>query len=156
MSDQPYIRLATPDDAAALQALLTRLLDAYVLLGQDAAGVATLSTFASFDRIVARMQAGLRHHVAEHAGTLVGICALRDDGHLVMLFVDTPFQRRGLARCLWQAALADVLMRSDPARITVNASSFAVPVYERLGFVRLGELEVRDGVRLAPMEFRRR
>ena len=98
MSDQPYIRLATPGDAAVLQALLIRLLDAYVLPEQDAAGIATLSTFASIDRIVARMQAGLHHHLAECEGNLVGVSALRDDGHLVMLFVDTPFQRRGLAR----------------------------------------------------------
>ena len=107
MSDQPYIRLATPDDAAALQALLTRLLDAHVMPEQDAAGVAKLTIFASFDRIVARMQAGLHHH-------------------------------------------------SDLARITVNASGFAVPVYERLGFVRLGESVVRNDVRATPMEFRRR
>ena len=156
MSDQPYIRLATPGDAAALQALLIRLLDAHVLPEQDAAGVAALSTFASIDRIVVRMQAGLHHHLAECEGTRVGVSALRDDGHLVMLFVDTPFQRRGLARRLWQAALADVLTRSDPERITVNASGFAVPVYERMGFVRLGEPVARNSVRATPMEFRRR
>jgi len=39
----------------------------------------------------------------------------------------------------------------QPAEISVNSSSFAVPIYEKLGFHRIGERQVRNGIGFIPM-----
>lgn len=64
-----------------------------------------------------------------------------------------PFQRRGIALTLWQAALAACIETAQLHRLTVNASAVAVPVYLRLGFAALGPEDVRKGVKLTPMAF---
>lgn len=84
---------------------------------------------------------------------MAGVAAIRDNAHLYLLFVDTPFQHRGIALALWQTALAACIECAQPETITVNASSFAVPVYVKLGFVALGPAEVREGVQSTPMAF---
>lgn len=103
--------------------------------------------------IAQRIAAGHRYHITESADALAGVAAIRDNAHLYLLFVDTPFQRRGIANALWQVALAACIEATPPLRITVNASAFAVPVYLRLGFAVLGPAQMREGVKSTPMAF---
>jgi GNAT superfamily N-acetyltransferase len=47
---------------------------------------------------------GLRYHVYEDNGDLVGVVATREDRHLFNLFVAEHAQGRGIARLLWKTA----------------------------------------------------
>ena len=147
------IRRATEADAPAISGFVTRLTRIYVLPEQPAGAAEKLLGWMSAGALAARMTAGHRHHVAEVGATLAGVVATRDNTHLYLLFVDTPFQRRGIARALWRAALAACVEAAHPERITVNASAFAVPVYRRLGFVELGPAELRESIVTTPMAF---
>ena len=82
---------------------------------------------------------------------LVGVVGMRERTHLQYLFVSTPYQRAGLARRLWDQARRQADRASG--RYTVNASSYAVPAYERLGFGTVGAVQEKDGVRFQPMEW---
>ena len=83
------------------------------------------------------------------------MAALRGEAHLYYLFVAKPHQRRGIARELWLTVKEACLKSGHRGVITVNSSTYAIPVYLRFGFVRTGPPEQKDGVLHHPMELPR-
>lgn len=148
------IRLATTADAPAISELVTALTRRYVLPDQPESAAGKLLAWMTPAALAARIEAGHRHHLAEVGAALAGVVATRDDCHVHLLFVDTSFQRRGIARALWETALSACVDAARPARITVNASAYAVPVYRRLGFVEQAPTRLEEGIVTTPMEFR--
>ena len=84
--------------------------------------------------------------------TLEGALAYTEDFHIGLLFVRREMQRQGIAAKLFEQ-LRSTARTSGASRITVNAASPAVPVYEALGFEACGEETERDGIRSVPMEY---
>jgi GNAT superfamily N-acetyltransferase len=83
---------------------------------------------------------------------LVGIVAIRDGSHISLLFVDKQWHRHGIARQLLKLAVEKCLAtNSDLQSITVNSSPYAVAIYERLGFKKTGNEQVKNGIRFTPM-----
>lgn len=87
--------------------------------------------------------------VAEDTHGLSGFVAFRSPSHLCHLFVASRVQSRGLGKLLWQK----VLDQSACSKITVNSSVFAIPFYQRLGFVRVGFDKSESGISYSPMVF---
>ncbi|MFK2932682.1 GNAT family N-acetyltransferase [Dyella agri] len=146
------IRLGRPDDALATSVLVRRLTRRWILPDQPpGAGQALLSRQgAAVQRM--RMHEGHRFHLAWLGDTLVGVATMRDDSHLTQLFVSTRYHGRGIARRLWQRAMADAVRRAGTRRFTLNASRCAVPAYRRLGFVAAGPERLSpNGVLTTPM-----
>jgi len=146
------IRLGRPEDARAVSVLVRRVTRRWIVPDQPReAGLALLSRQGTADQRQ-RMAEGHRFHLAWLGGTLVGVVAMRDDSHLTQLFVGTRHHGRGIARRLWQRAMADAVRRAGTRRFTLNASRCAVPAYRRLGFVATGpERFSPNGVLTTPM-----
>lgn len=82
--------------------------------------------------------------------TLLGMLATRSGGsHIALFFVEEAWQRRGIGRALFTAALAC----APQGEMTVNASPYAVEAYERLGFAATDTEQTRDGIRYTPMRY---
>ncbi len=138
MTPRLRIRLATVDDARAIGVLVRRGLRRDVLPDQTAEAGAYLMKTMSARAERQRILAGHRYHLAEIGGDFVGVIATRNDRHIFRLFVTRRFQRRGIARALLRAALADCRRRAGTRKFTLNASACAIPAYLRMGFVRAG------------------
>lgn len=146
------IRPLVNADIPALADLLRALALEYIVHESPPEGASTF--------LAENDQAGLRgflarghvYHVAhdEH-GELAGFIAVRDDSHIFHLFVGKRWQRQGLARRLWDTARGAALARGGDGTFTVNASNYAVPVYEAFGFVRVGPTECVKGLYFNPM-----
>ncbi len=91
------------------------------------------------------------HFVAEDSDGLCGVVALGDGSHLYHLFVRADVHGRGVARALWEHAK----VISSQSTFTVNSSLFAVPVYERFGFIAKTPPQTANGVAFVPMEYKR-
>lgn len=144
------IRSALPGDAEAISALVCGLLPYLVEdpASPDIAGfVDTLQTSGTRDRLVSPR---FCYYLAERDGALLGVAALRDGTHLYHLFVRADAHRQGIGQALW----AHVQERADGAPITVNASLFAVPAYERMGFQATDVQQSVDGLVFVPMVHR--
>jgi len=102
--------------------------------------------------VAQRVAGDFRFYVAEDAGSIAGVAAIRSNAHLYYLFVGTPYQRTGLARRLWLRVLEDSLALGNPGKFTVNASNYAVPAYEKLGFRRTESKAEKNGVLYNPMQ----
>ena len=78
------------------------------------------------EAIAGYLDSGYRYHVAETVGgEIVGVVALRNHAHLYHLFVAEDFQRHGIGRSLWKAAMAEALAHGNSGEFTVNSSRFA-------------------------------
>ena len=93
----------------------------------------------------------IRMYGAYDGDKLVGVIATRNEGtHIALFFVDGEYHRKGIGRKLFQRILED----NKVNYITVNSSPYAVPVYEKLGFIPTDVEQVKNGLRFTPMEYR--
>lgn len=142
------IRRCTPADAEPIATLIGKLIHYFV---GDAAAASVQPFLATFhSEAIAGLLAKPEFVclAIEEAGCLLGLITLHRPAHLHHLFVSPDAHRRGIARSLWQAIQAELPV---PATVTVNSSEFAVPVYQRFGFVATAEVQERNGVRYVPM-----
>ena len=95
---------------------------------------------------------GIVYHVAEIDGVVCGFVAVRDRSHLFHLFVDRDWHRRGIARRLWEVARQAAIDAGGEGCFTVNSSNYAMPVYEKFGFVRTAPTQEAKGLRFNPMQ----
>ena len=84
--------------------------------------------------------------------TPVGIIGLGSPLRIALLSVDKRYHRQGIARKLFETALADKSRTDSHDKITVNTSPYAVNIYRRLGFVPTDTEQTVNGLRFTPME----
>ena len=82
----------------------------------------------------------------------IGIIATRSEGkHIALFFVDGKYHKEGIGRQLWNLMLRENLNHE----LTVHSSLYAIPVYERLGFVKTGAIQTENGITYLPIVFKR-
>ncbi|MDD6462688.1 MAG: GNAT family N-acetyltransferase [Clostridiaceae bacterium] len=93
----------------------------------------------------------LKAYGAFEGKELLGIIATSKNGsHVALFFVDGNHHGKGIGRQLWNRVLAD----NNCEVIDVHSSVFAVPIYEKLDFVRTDGVKEENGIRYVPMEYR--
>ena len=68
--------------------------------------------------------------------------------HICLFFVDKSSQGKGIGKELMRV----VVNNNENSYITVNSSRYAVPIYEKLGFVKMVEEKEQDGLKFTPMK----
>ena len=80
---------------------------------------------------------------------LKGIIATdRRKRHISLFFVDKVSQGKGIGKKLMSIVIDD----NENSFITVNSSRYAVPIYEKLGFIKTEEEKEQDGLKFTPMK----
>ena len=80
---------------------------------------------------------------------LKGIIATdRRKRHISLFFVDKVSQGKGIGKELMNI----VVNNNENSYITVNSSRYGVPIYEKLGFVKIEEEKEQDGLKFTPMK----
>lgn len=150
------VREARPDDAAAISALVTSLARYFLADPDDPGAAAAFFATIAPDAMAQRLaDERYRYHVAEADGVVAGVVGVRDADHLYHLFVAERFHGRGIAGRLWATAQRQARAQGNPGRFTVNSSPYAVPMYERMGFVATDGPRVQDGIAFLPMRLDR-
>lgn len=151
-SDTVVIREARPEDAEAISALILSLAR-YFLADPDDPGAAAVFLSTLDPPAMAQRLADdrYRYHVAEADGVVAGVVGVRDADHLYHLFVAAPFHGRGIGARLWDTAQAQARAQGNPGRFTLNSTLYAVPVYQRMGFVATDARQVYEGIAFIPM-----
>lgn len=144
------IRPLAGADVAAAAGLLRRAAGEFILHESAPQDAADFLAQHGEDGIRAALAAGMAYHAALVDGALAGFIGMRERSHVYHLFVDKRWQRRGIARRLWECARAAALAPGHQGVFTVNSSNHAVPLYESLGFVRSAPMQVAR-VRYNPM-----
>jgi GNAT superfamily N-acetyltransferase len=144
-----------PDEAPTISALVARVFDQLIAPEYGAEGVAEFRRYIHPAELAARLEKNHFVLICQADDVLAGMIEIRNHEHISLLFVAPEHQRQGIARALWERALAICReARPTPAEVTVNSSPYAVPVYERLGFRPVGEWQEVHGIRFLPMVWR--
>lgn len=143
------IRLALPTDAPSISALIMGL-SHYFTLEPDGAGAEDFYKTIQPQAIESYVQNNqFKYCVGLLDSQLVTVIAMRGN-HVYHLFVSTSHQNKGISKRMWQHVLQqDFVDLTQP--ITVNASPYAVPVYQSFGFIESGECIKKNGVACIPM-----
>jgi ribosomal protein S18 acetylase RimI-like enzyme len=151
------IRPIAEADIPAAAALLRRAAEEFILHESTPEGAARFLAEQGEDGLRRFIADGYVYHVAVVDGELAGFIGIRGRSHIYGLYVDKRWQRRGIARRLWDTARALALAGAvgddpgaHPGEFTVNASNYAVALYEALGFERTAPMQVGI-VRYNPM-----
>ncbi len=88
-------------------------------------------------------------------GRIIGVAAVRSGPHLSLLFVDSAFQRRGVATALLSFMidyLKGIHTGLGDERMTVNSSPVGIEFYHARGFKDTDVQQLKDGILYTPME----
>jgi GNAT superfamily N-acetyltransferase len=146
------IRPIEERDIAAVARLLDVLAREFIVHESTPEGASTFLRENDEAGIRGYIAMGHVYHVADCDGEIAGFIAIRERKHLFHMFVGARWQRRGLSRKLWEVARAAAIDVGASGQFTVNASNFAVPVYEAMGFVRTAPMQCVKGLFFNPME----
>lgn len=146
------IRPISHQDIPAVAALLHTLATDFIVHDIARPAAATFLRENSAEGLQCFIDAGIVYHVAEINAAICGFVAVREHKHLFHLFVERAFHGRGIARQLWQVARQAAIDAGNEGIFTVNASNYAMPVYEKFGFVRTAPTQEAKGLRYNPMQ----
>lgn len=118
----------------------------------SAYGRRSFFAYASYANFCYRQLNNHLSFAAKVDGKLAGMLELRRQNHISMLFVDPEYTKLGCGRALIERAVEFVKTNNTfCARITVNASPYALAFYKKLGFLSTARLQDEDGFVYTPM-----
>lgn len=85
---------------------------------------------------------------------IVGIIGVRNETHISLLFVDSEYHKKGIARRLVENTFERTYEKYGKREMTVNSSPYAVGFYHKMGFVDTDIEQTTDGIRYTPMKAR--
>jgi GNAT superfamily N-acetyltransferase len=152
-TDKLSIHLADNTDAAAISELILPLAERYVVHEFRPQARQALLESMGTGGITKLMADGCVYHLARRDGRVVGAVGILDCRHLYHLFVAEEYQHQGIARRLWHVAMQKCLTSGASGEFSVNASRYALPFYQKLGFVARAEAQERNGIITIPMVY---
>jgi ribosomal protein S18 acetylase RimI-like enzyme len=156
-------RLMHPSEAKVVADLCMRVGQEYLFSDYPAVGQQSFANYIDPVALRRRLQTGHFALVATATTTpskapaaIVGAIEIRQNCHISLLFVEGAYHRRGIGKTLLKEAIALSLQRQPQlAFLTVNASTYALPIYKQLGFYPTGPQRTQDGICSTPMAWPR-
>jgi len=138
---------------SGLSQLVRKVYDEFVADDYTDEGNQFFYQWISAENIASRQSAENNIFVAYCAGELAGMIEIRSNENISLLFVDKQYQGKGIARKLFGKALEMCRNRNPKlSEFYVHASLFSVPVYEKLGFEKMDEMQEEHGITYLPMK----
>ena len=140
------VRDATPEDAAAISALVHASFRQYIAPDWEAQAGENLIAETTADKLAARLAEAVVALLLEDEGRVLGVIVMPRPTLVQLCFVAPGHTGHGIGRRLWEAARARVEARFPEVRtVELNASPYAVAAYRAFGFHVISAPFVRDG-----------
>lgn len=146
------IRKATISDSHIISQLISNNAKALLQDDFEDGGLDFFLRTANNQSIKDYMEQGFIYWVALIDSNIVGVVAIKDFRHLFHLFVDKKHHKKGIAKLLWDEVFKCSLKVNEKKKFTLNSTTYALPVYERWGFLTTDKEQMRQGIRFTPME----
>ena len=134
--------------------LVNRVFSEFVAVDYSEQGNKTFNDYLKikYDEVLNDTQTGRKKIWGYYQnGEIIGVVAIRDTSHIALMFVDKQHHRKGISKLLFDSVLEYTEKNEEVTQITVNSSPYAVPVYERLGFIKTDEQQEQNGIIYIPM-----
>jgi len=152
MNNQFKIKKIKPGEEIEVCNLVARSFNEFIASEFSEEGIEEFYKYSNPREFLKRAESGYFSRVAESQNKLAGMIEIKDKSHISMLYVEKAFHKKGVAKGLIRIALEEVTSsRGNHDNITVNSSRYAVPFYEKLGFIQFEEEKTIYGVFHIPM-----
>ena len=92
---------------------------------------------------------------ARQGDEIIGILEIRNKDHISLFFIKKGFHGKGIGKKLFRYYLRTLKNENPEIKaITINSSIYAEKIYSKLGFVKTGEMQEKDGIKYIPMEYK--
>ena len=145
-------RTATLEDAESISKLIIDSQRKYCFHEYTDDGQKLMLRLCSAKAIKSYIERGDVYYVALNGKQIIGVAGIRDNDHLAHNFVNDSFHRRGISRELWRLATEECSRRGNQGSYNLRASSYAIPVYEKWGFMQTGAADQEYGITSTPMK----
>lgn len=153
MTENITYRMMQLGEEKQVSQLMVEIFREFVAHEYSQEGIKNCEQYVAPDSLLQRVQAEHFILVAILREKIIGALEISHHQEISLLFVDKHFHCRGIAKELFQRALMKIeTEKPEVTRIKVNASRYAVPIYEKLGFGRTGAEKMLNGIIFIPME----
>ena len=144
-------RRMKPGEEEAVNELISRTFRSHIAPSYSDEGIREFLNYIE-PSVIRERSANHVTLVATANKVIVGVIEVRSHDHISLLFVDSAFQRQGIAKELLGCALT-ISRHERPGleTVDVHSSPNAVPAYESLGFRVERPEQVESGIRFVPM-----
>ena len=116
-------------------------------------GINKFKNHFELNSLLSRKENGSIFTVAVDKEKIIGIVEIRDLNHISLFFVNKKYHGNGIGGILIKRAIKESQnIYPNIKTFTVNSSSYAKKVYEKLGFNQTQEEQIKNGLRFIPME----
>ena len=146
MTSEISYRRAVIDDADAISRLILQSQEKYTFHEYSPGGRQFMRRICSGISIGEYMHRGDVYFVAEYQNEIVGVIGIRNLDHIGHNFVSDVWHKKGISTHLWELARNECIALGNAGSFTLRASTYAIPVYEKWGFVKTGVADSGDVV----------
>jgi len=147
-------REAILDDVERISTLILVSQDEFCFHEYTEDGKNLMRRLCGIDAIRSYVERGDIYYVAEFEERLIGVAGMRDREHLSHNFVARAWHRRGISNQLWRFVSDECERQGNDGSFSLNASTYAIPVYEKWGFEIVGPINHAYGLAFTPMELK--
>ena len=132
--------------------LIREVFDEFILKDFSKDGVENFYKRINYQSILDRIQAGNRIYVFKTDERITGYIELSGLNHIYFLFVKKEFQKQGIAAQLIESVIIYNKDKNPGAKeLTVNSTLNALGFYEKLGFNKIADYQMKNGIVSFPM-----
>ncbi|KZL04619.1 hypothetical protein PsAD2_04703 [Pseudovibrio axinellae] len=147
-------RQAKISDATAISTLILETQNQFSMEKFSSEGERFLAELCSAEAIERYLESGYTYFVAEDGAAIIGVIGVRHGRHIEHNFVRGDYHRQGISSQLWELARESCRQQGNVGEFELQASTFAIPIYERWGFVKEGEKQDIGGIIFTPMRLK--
>jgi GNAT superfamily N-acetyltransferase len=135
--------------------LIISVFDEFVGKDYSEEGNNTFKDFVEQNKIFERFNNGLSQiFIAKYNNEIIGVLETKNNDHISLYFVKKDFHGQGIGKKLFQYFMETIRNNNEIEIITVNSSIFAEKIYSKLGFIKLDEIQEKNGIKYIPMEYK--
>ncbi len=155
MNNEIIIREIREGEETQVCQLVIECFNEFVAPDYSDEGVNEFLKYVNPDSMQKRLECGNFAFVAVVDDVITGVIEVRSNNHICLLFVKKEFQGRGIARELLELAIEKCRWADNTINeVDVNSSPYAVKIYEKLGFTRVDNEKLLNGIIFIPMKLR--
>jgi predicted GNAT family N-acyltransferase len=140
-------------EESKVSALVLDVFNEFVAPEYSVEGIQEFTNYVEASKLLDRSKDNHFCLVAFIEDNLVGTVEVRNNSHICLLFVAKDCMGQGIAKELMSRALA-ICREQNPGleEVDVNSSTYAVKIYEKLGFDVVGPSQEKNGIVFVPMK----
>ncbi|HAC65595.1 MAG TPA: N-acetyltransferase [Cyanothece sp. UBA12306] len=143
------IRLANNQDLLEINQLIKTIFKRENITKITAQGHDNFLHFISYDSLSKRISVGSKIWLYKINSELVGVLEINRENHIFLYFVKKKYRGRKIGKALFNYVKTQI-----SGDITANSSDYALPIYQKLGFIQTGIPKNQGGIIVSPVLYK--